>query len=347
MGRAVSATSARAAGRYNGPVVFNPVRTRIRITLLLSLACLWAGLAACGGPGHPEPRGVAQAAEAATASPTATATAALSPTATETPAAAPSTTDAATPRPAPSATPCAERRGRVTSLEVPSATLHYDIDTLVYVPPCYSADQRRYPALYLIHGLSFTEAQWVRLGIADAADKLILGGDIAPLIIVLPRDRLDVRLDPAFVKDLVPYIDSHYRTLDAPEYRAIGGLSRGGGWSIRLGLHYPETFGRIGAHSPAIFYGDEKYLLQWTRAILKRSARPAIYIDVGDGDGQRQSAFWLDQVFTSVGLKHTYLVQSGGHSEKYWSAHVADYLRFYAAGWLIELTPTPTRSPVE
>jgi enterochelin esterase-like enzyme len=232
-------------------------------------------------------------------------------------------------------------------LEIPSATLRYDIDARIYTPPCYSADQQRYPVLYLIHGLSFTEDQWLRLGIAAAADRLIRSGDIAPLIIVMPRDRLDDRFDPAIVKDLLPYIDSRYRTRDSGPYRAIGGLSRGGGWSIHLGLHYPEKFGRIGAHSPAIFYGDEKLLLQWTRAILKQDRRPAIYIDIGDGDGQRQSAFWLDQVFTSTGLQHTYLVQSGGHSEKYWSAHLADYLRFYAAGWRAEPLPTATPNSVE
>jgi enterochelin esterase-like enzyme len=230
---------------------------------------------------------------------------------------------------------------------VPSATLRYDIDTRVYLPPCYAANQKRYPVLYLIHGLNFTEEQWERLGMARAADTLIAAGEIAPLIMVMPRDRKDTRFDPAFVDDLVPYVDEHYRTIALRNYRAIGGLSRGGGWSIHLGLHYPNLFGRIGAHSPAVFYGDETTVLGYARALAKTGPVPALYVDIGDGDANRQSAFWLDQVFTWFDFDHTYLTQPGGHTEKYWSAHVDDYLRFYAGDWLTVSAPTATATPVE
>jgi enterochelin esterase-like enzyme len=216
---------------------------------------------------------------------------------------------------------------------VPSATLRYAIDSLVYLPPCYASSDERYPVLYLVHGLGFTEDQWVRLGAAETADALIAAGEIAPLIIVMPRDRLDSRLDPAFVNDLVPYVDAAYRTLDEGPYRAIGGLSRGGGWAMHLGLKYPQVFGRVGGHSPAIFLGDEDNVLEYVRRAAREGPVPALYVDVGEGDGQRQSAFWLDQLFTWFEFGHTYLVQPGGHTEAYWERHVPDYLRFYAADW--------------
>jgi enterochelin esterase-like enzyme len=246
-------------------------------------------------------------------------------------AAAPSPT--ALSLPDPTATPCAERQGQVSPVAVPSATLRYAIDTLIYLPPCYAGSDGRYPVLYLIHGLGFTEDQWVRLGAAETADELIAAGEIAPLIMVMPRDRRDSHLDPALVTDLVPFVDATYRTLADGPHRAIGGLSRGGGWSIHLGLRYPETFGRVGGHSPAVFLGDENNVLAYARAVARDGPVPVLYVDVGEGDAQRQSAIWLDQVFTWFNFGHTYLLQPGGHTEQYWSRHVADYLRFYAADW--------------
>lgn len=240
----------------------------------------------------------------------------------------------------PTPTPCAETHGNVYLLSVSSETLNYPIDALIYLPPCYDTSGRAYPVLYLIHGLNFTEDQWERLGVAAAADELITSGEIAPLIIVMPRDRLDDRLDEAFVTDLIPAIDRNYRTLTDREHRAIGGLSRGGAWAIHIGLHYTDRFGRIGAHSPAIFFGDEKNILQWIRR-LPEAQIPAVYIDIGENDSLVHSAYWFDQVLTYSKIEHTYILQPGSHSEKYWSAHVAEYLSFYAGDWRYAPTPTP------
>ena len=298
-----------------------------------------------------EPTASATAADALSAG-----TAALSPT--QDPAAsagatpgqslAISATAPATATPGPSGTPgpCTDTQGQFTNVDVPSAGLGYPITTRIYLPPCYASSGQAYPVLYLIHGLNFAEDQWQRLGIGAAADRLIASGEIAPLIIVLPRDRDDPRLDPAFVTDLLPYVDSRYRTLASAGYRAIGGMSRGGGWALHLGLRYSNLFGRVGADSPAIFYGDELNVLNYIRAAAKAGTAPAIYLDIGASDTQRQSAVWLDQMLTAYRLPHEYVVQPGGHDEHYWGAHLDDYLRFYAAVWRPESAPsaTPTQS---
>jgi enterochelin esterase-like enzyme len=231
-------------------------------------------------------------------------------------------------------------QGAIESISLPSDTLNYPLDARVYLPPCYAVSGERYPALYLIHGLNFKEDQWERLGAATAADALIAQGEIAPLIIVMPRDRRDDRLDRAVVQDLVPYVDQHYRTLADREHRAVGGLSRGGGWAVHIGLQFPQTFSRIGAHSPAVFNGDENKILLWTRH-LPPDQIPALYIDIGENDSLVHSAVWLDQVFTWFKIEHTFLLQPGAHSEGYWSAHVAEYLRFYAADWRQAPAPPP------
>src|SRR5262249_27009663 len=150
-------------------------------------------------------------------------------------------------------------------------TLGYALHTLIYTPPCYAETSQAYPVLYLIHGLNNDETQWEQLGVGPEADKLMAAGAIAPLIMVLPRDQGDLQFDPAFVVDLVPYVDSHYRTLASAGYRAVGGMSRGGGWAVHLGLRYPQVFSRVGAHSPAIFYGDENNVLKYLRAVYKTS----------------------------------------------------------------------------
>ncbi len=238
----------------------------------------------------------------------------------------------ATPARAPAATRCAETRGVTETLKIDSPTLNYPIDGRIYLPPCYAADDRRYPVLYLMHGLDFTDDQWERLGMVAAADALTAAGEVAPLIIVMPRDRRDDRLDRAFVNDLVPHIDQAYRTLAGREFRAIGGLSRGGGWAARIGLQFPQTFGRIGLHSAAVFYGDENRIVRWTQH-LPRLRAPALYVDVGEGDSLVRSSAWLDQIFTWFKLEHTFVLRPGAHHEKYWAAHVEEYLRFYAADW--------------
>jgi len=264
------------------------------------------------------------------------------------PATAPATTAATTAAPGPSGTPgaCRETQGQFTSLDVPSAVLGYPLASRIYLPPCYASSDQSYPVLYLIHGLNSTEDQWQRLGIGTAADRLITAGEIAPLIIVLPRDHdEDLRLDPALVTDLLPYVDGHYRTLASAGYRAIGGMSRGGGWSIHLGLRYSNLFGRVGADSPAIFYGDEINVLNYIRTAAQKGSGPALYIDIGAGDPNTQSAVWLDQMFTAYRLPHQYLVQPGSHDETYWGAHLDDYLRFYAAAWRPESMLSPTPSP--
>lgn len=296
---------------------------------------LVGGLAACSGarPAAPATEGPA-AALAAGASP-APAQPTLPPTATGTPGATPLPPTASptwVPSPTPQPPACLETAGAVITATIPSPTLRYDIDARIYLPPCYAASSRRYPVLYLIHGLGFTQDQWERLGATSAADALIRAGEIAPLIIVLPRDRRDARLDPALVRDLVPYIDATYRTVAAREARAIGGLSRGGGWAVHFGLKYPEAFSRVGLHSPAVFYDDEANILEWSRQ-LKDKPRLTIYMDVGESDATIRSPLWLDQLFTWFELNHTFLVQPGGHSERYWSQHVRDYLRFYAGDW--------------
>ena len=113
---------------------------------------------------------------------------------------------------------------------------------LVYLPPCYDYDAgEHYPVLYLLHGQTFKDDQWVNLGAPSVADSLIHRGAAPPFIMVFPDDRY-WNLPPGesfgdrLIHEIIPYIDETYRTRAERQYRALGGLSRGGGWSIHYAL---------------------------------------------------------------------------------------------------------------
>ncbi len=148
----------------------------------------------------------------------------------------------------------------------------------MYLPACYDQEtDRLYPVLYMVHGQNYNHDQWDRLGIDETADVLIASGEISPVIIVLPRDRswaqpTEDAFGAVLAEQLIPYIDKHYRTVPKRSNRAVGGLSRGAGWAIHLGLSYWELFGAIGAHSLPVFWTDTNYIRGWLRFHTCRAA---------------------------------------------------------------------------
>lgn len=246
--------------------------------------------------------------------------------------AAPSMDDSSTP----SLTACLTQPGRVDGgrLEATNPAQEY----LIYLPPCYDEKtEERYPVLYLLHGQTYTQDQWVRLGAVNVIDELILSGKTTPFIVVFPDDRYwNLPPGPGFgqrlVEDLIPYIDQNYRTIDDREYRAIGGMSRGAGWGLRLGLTHWELFGSIGLHSVAVLQKDASKIEDWL-ADIPLSLQPRVFMDIGDNDPELIMASQVETQFTEYGLSHEWHLYNGGHTEEYWSAHVEEYVRWYAEGW--------------
>lgn len=208
----------------------------------------------------------------------------------------------------------------------------------IYLPPCYNEmSDLRYPVLYLLHGQTYTADQWVRLGAVEVMDRLILDNEIPPFIIVFPDDRYwNVQAGPGFgqrlVEHLVPYIDQNYRTLADREHRAIGGMSRGAGWALRLGLQRWELFGTLGLHSLAAFADDRPFLVNWLEAIPTES-RPNIFIDMGESDQELGFNSQFENSLIQLGIPHEWHLYPGAHDEAYWGAHVEEYLRWYAEVW--------------
>jgi len=209
---------------------------------------------------------------------------------------------------------------------------------IIYLPPCYeNSTDARFPVLYLLHGQTYNQDQWVRLGAPSIADQLIHTDQAAPFIMVFPDDRYwNSAAGPGFgdrfINDLIPYVDENYRTLADREHRSLGGLSRGGGWTVRLGFEHPELFGALGLHSPAIFKDDAPYVETIIQAIPEET-RSKLWLDIGDSDLELTSSLQLEDILTRNDYLHEFHRFTGDHSENYWNAHLMDYLHWYTQVW--------------
>lgn len=290
----------------------------MRMTILLSLL---AGLSACSPSETPIPTPTPRP-----------------PTSTPEPTAIPATFTPSPPTETSTPTPlaCLTQPGRLRdeTLETTDPPQAY----FIYLPPCYNEKtDQRYPVLYLLHGQTYTADQWIRLGAVDTLDSLILSGEAQPFIIVFPDDRY-WNLPPGagfgqrLVDNLIPYIDSTYRTIPDRNHRAIGGLSRGGGWALRLGFTRWDLFSIIGLHSPAVLQGDASQIAKWIDGIPP-AYRPSLFMDIGERDQEWRMAVAIEAQFTENGLAHEWRLYSGTHTEEYWSAHVEEYIRWYAEQW--------------
>ena len=239
----------------------------------------------------------------------------------------------------PTPMPCAETQGMVVDNQIVTDLLPAPLKFKVYLPPCYNENSPlRYPVVYMLHGMNSNDGQWIKIGVTMAADTLISSGEAPPFLIVMPQeDNWAVEADntnygKAVVIALAPWIDQHYTTCTDRLCRAIGGLSRGSGWAIRLGFTYPDVFGAIGAHSLSPFDGDYADLPNWLGAIPAESA-PRLYLDIGKADISLGLAEKFEAKITKLNFAHEWRIFEGGHNEAYWSAHVMDYLKWYTQPW--------------
>ena len=152
-------------------------------------------------------------------------------------------------------------------IEYESKTVGTKRKMQVYTPPGYTRD-RKYPVLYLFHGIGGDETEWQRFASPDVLlDNLIADGKAVPMIIVMPNGRAQKNdraegnvfaAAPAFatferdlLDDVIPAIESRYSTSTDREHRALAGLSMGGGQSLNFGLAHLDTFAWVGGFSSA------------------------------------------------------------------------------------------------
>ncbi len=242
---------------------------------------------------------------------------------------------------------CVETTGTVVERDVPSKLLTEPISVKVYLPPCYdSNDGTQYSVLYMLHGQTSLDDQWVRIGLLSKMDELLAQKKVSPFLIVLPTeirsntDAYNSKYGDAILEEVIPYIDQHFEVCTDRACRAIGGLSRGGNWAVHLGFSNPELFSTVGAHSAPLFYGEISNILMTTTSAEATAALPVFYIDVGNKDEDLADVMLFLDTLQSLNVPHKFNNNLGYHDETYWHAHVEDYLLWYDS----QLNP-PSQTP--
>jgi len=244
----------------------------------------------------------------------------------------------------PSPTPaCTEKRGRVEIGTFFSAIIGQEQPYRIYLPPCYGYGDD-FPVLYMIHGYPFDDSHWDDIGIDEAADAGISTGALPSFMIAMPAADNEGTFtktsggagsfEAVMLDEFIPFIESTYRAVGAREGRAIGGMSRGGVWSLEIAFRNPDRFAAVGGHSVALNVNLAPPIYD----PLYMAADPAIrslriFLDVGQGDWVLPGMDDLHAALTAAGVPHDYRVNEGYHDDSYWSEHVSEYLALYAAGW--------------
>ncbi len=330
----------------------------IRLRSLFPILLLVLAVAGCA-QGAGNPTATPAAPPPATAAPTPALAApvssptpeAIPPTAAPTETAQPAATDppptpTATPTPTipPTATPapCAEP-GHMEHGALDSAVAGEPMRYRVYLPPCYGQDGRVYPVLYMFGGNIHDDAIWDVLGLDEAAEAAIARGDIRPLIIVMPDNgwlanttTSGPRSYEGFVLDeLIPHIEATYSAWPEADGRAVGGLSRGGYWSLMMAFRRPGLFRSVGAHSVALI---DSHAGPAEDPVITGATNDLgdlrIWIDIGRRDPYLIQARPLHDALTAAGVPHEWRVNEGTHDEAYWRANLDAYLAWYNDGWL-------------
>lgn len=238
------------------------------------------------------------------------------------------TPTATTPPPTPTP-PCPASQGQIVQAELEHPDLPRSLPYRIYLPPCAERLRGVLPTLYLLHGLSYTDSQWDELNADLVADQLIQLQVAQPFLIVMPWERLGLEFEPTIVDYLLPHIESTYGGSPQRELRAIGGISRGGGWALRIGLGHSELFGAVGLHSPAVTVPDLVNLPTW----LESGPVPALWIDIGNRDPLRFSVSDLTAALDELGVDYRSSSFAGEHSSFYWLLHTEEYVRWYVSHW--------------
>jgi enterochelin esterase-like enzyme len=230
--------------------------------------------------------------------------------------------------------------GKLELVEYDSTTVGAKRKARVYTPPGYSTD-RKYPVLYLLHGIGGDENEWVRGGVPNVIlDNLYADQRAVPMIVVMPNGRAATDVSardpipkqvPAFaafeqdlLKDLIPFIEKTYPVETNRESRAIAGLSMGGGQALNFGLEHLDTFAWVGGFSSAPNTKRPSELLADPVEATKKLR--LLYVACGDKDGLLRISEGVHAMLNEKQVPHEYVVIPGGrHDFAVWKS---DLYRF-------------------
>lgn len=223
--------------------------------------------------------------------------------------------------------------GELTMVEYDSKTVGTRRKMLVYTPPGYLTD-RKYPVLYLLHGIGGDETEWKRLCQPEnILDNLLADGKIQPMIVVMPNgraqknDRAEGNVfasAPAFanfendlLKDVIPAIEAKYSVYKNRENRALAGLSMGGGQSLNFGLGHLDVFAWVGGFSSAPNTKPPAELVPDPAAA--RDKLKLLWLGCGNKDGLIRISQGVHNYLKEKNVPHIWHVDSNGHDGTEWA----------------------------
>lgn len=258
------------------------------------------------------------------------------------------------------------------NLSMNSKILNMERKYAVYLPPDYETSERSYPVLYLLHGAGDDQSGWIQFGeVLQIADKAIKEGTSTAMIIVMPDANTgqrgytnDVkgnwRYEDFFFEEFLPFIEGKYQIRAEKRYRAVAGLSMGGGGSFYYALHRPDLFsaacplssstgplnredtknyiqrmGGTDAGQAEIDAWYEKYSVTEMVKNLPEESIKAVrwYIDCGDDDFLFEGNALVHITLRKRNIPHEYRVRDGAHNWTYWRESLPEVLRFVSNGF--------------
>jgi enterochelin esterase-like enzyme len=222
--------------------------------------------------------------------------------------------------------------GKLEMVEYDSKTVGTRRKMQVYTPPGYSKD-KKYPVLYLLHGIGGDETEWQRFATPDVLlDNLVADGKTVPMLIVMPNGRAQkddragpnaMATAPAFatferdlLDDVIPAIESRYSVQADREHRALAGLSMGGGQSLNFGLTHLDTFAWVGGFSSAPNTKPPSQLVPDPAAASKQLK--LLWLSCGNKDGLIRISQGVHAYLKENNVPHVWHVDGNGHDATHW-----------------------------
>jgi enterochelin esterase-like enzyme len=227
-----------------------------------------------------------------------------------------------------------EPAGKIDTIQYQSKTVGSKRKALVYTPPGFNK-KKKYPVLYLLHGIGGDEKEWLKGGNPQLIlDHLYAEKKIEPMIVVMPNGRAmkDDRatgnimaqdkvaafatFEQDLLSDLIPFIESKYPALKDRENRAIAGLSMGGGQSLNFGLGNLDRFAWVGGFSSAPNTKVPTELMPNPEEAKKKLK--LLFISCGDNDRLITFSKRTHDYMFENQVPHVYYIEPGVHDFKVW-----------------------------
>lgn len=260
------------------------------------------------------------------------------------------------------------------SLSFYSKILGQDVKYSICLPVDYYKSNKSYPVVYMLHGLGDDETAWLEYGkIYQIADKAVKDKEIVSMIFVIPQGFRTYyvndyagtfRYQDMFVQELIPFIDSHYRTKADRIHRATLGYSMGGFGALIIPLKNPDLIstgvplsisirtdsqymaedgsewdkqwgslfggvGKVGEERLTDYFKQNYPFHIFAEKDLSKLKDLRIYIDNGDDEKTLcRSNEELHILLRDIGFPHEFRVRNGGHEFAYWRDALPNGLRF-------------------